>query len=199
MLLHTGTTVWVAMRARLWKCNVDQVRPASATEAVGVEVKDMCGKRAGAVDVAKEGTPPEDTWRAPVAEEEPPPRVPSPEEAEAAEPSPPVRGEELREARVDLPPPRASGGMPRRISIESTTVPSEASEGSHPEAPHAKKSRIMEPLKPSQKNLGCMAIRLPARTSPEAMKEVQPPPPASQPEQARRREHEAPKICLIHH
>eukprot|EP00439_Symbiodinium_sp_Y106_P068096 s466_g11.t1 len=60
VLLHHGTTVWVAMRARLWKCNVDQVRPASSTEALGVEVvnslqyqdlpKNLGGKRAGAVD-----------------------------------------------------------------------------------------------------------------------------------------------------
>ena len=36
VLLHSGTTVWVAMRARLRKCNVDQVRPASPPKPWGL-------------------------------------------------------------------------------------------------------------------------------------------------------------------
>ena len=136
VLLHQGTTVWVAMRARLWKCNVDQVRPANSTEALGVEVvnslqyqdllKNMEGKRAGAVDVSREGAPPEDAWEEP-REEEGPILSPGPARAEeeVSSPGPPAVASSVAEEER----------RPRRVSIQSTTVPSEGSQASdEPEA-----------------------------------------------------------------
>ena len=73
VILQNGHTVYVAMRSRLWKCNVDQLRPATQTEELGMEViqsmqykdllQQMQKQRQGAIDVEKEGPPPEDAWR----------------------------------------------------------------------------------------------------------------------------------------
>ncbi|CAE7224945.1 RE2 [Symbiodinium sp. CCMP2592] len=133
VLLHQGTTVWVAMRARLWKCNVDQVRPASSTEALGIEIvnsqqyqellRNMEGKRAGAVDVAREGSPPEDAWEEP-REEEAPVMMPTPPDGDGRDAD---QGSGPNEANSEA---GAADGQPaaerqRRVSIQSTTVPSE--------------------------------------------------------------------------
>ena len=136
VLLHSGTTVWVAMRARLWKCNVDQVRPASATEAMGVEVinsehyqellKSMQGKRAGAVDVEKEGAPPEDSWQSPVEEVSHPHKLTP-------------RRRRIRLAQGTMRLFKRAPPFQRHASQDSTTVPSESSH--HPEAPFPKRSR----------------------------------------------------------
>eukprot|EP00439_Symbiodinium_sp_Y106_P022367 s729_g2.t1 len=133
VLLHHGTTVWVAMRARLWKCNVDQVRPASSTEALGVEVvnslqyqdllKNLGGKRAGAVDVTAEGSPPEDAWEQPREEEgpviEPAVARTSGEGNEGLQENPVSAGEPTERTE-------AIDGQ-RRVSIQSTTAPSDDS------------------------------------------------------------------------
>ena len=70
--LQQGHTVWVSMRSRLLKCNSDQLRQANHKEAVGAElqrsgeIRDLLlqskAHRAGAVDVSKEGTPPQEAW-----------------------------------------------------------------------------------------------------------------------------------------
>ena len=75
VILQNGHTVYVAMRSRLWKCNSDQLRPASSTEELAMEVvtsgqyrdllQQMQGQRTGAIDVAREGTPPDDAWKGP--------------------------------------------------------------------------------------------------------------------------------------
>ena len=75
VILQNGHTVYVAMRSRLWKCNTDQLRPATSTEELGMQVilsdqyrdllQQMRGQRAGAVDVAREGVPPDAAWRTP--------------------------------------------------------------------------------------------------------------------------------------
>ena len=56
------------MRARLWKCNSDQLRPASHFESIGADlaragelqdlIKQGRSSKAGAVDVTAEGSPP---------------------------------------------------------------------------------------------------------------------------------------------
>eukprot|EP00971_Amphidinium_carterae_P186926 3710393-Amphidinium_carterae.3 len=69
VVLHSGHTVWVSMRSRLWRCNVDQLRNAASEEMLGAELvqqgqlKDLLlhlhSTRGGsAVDVASEGPPP---------------------------------------------------------------------------------------------------------------------------------------------
>lgn len=78
VILQTGHTVYVAVRSRLWKCNVDQLRPANEMEELGMQVvesrqyqdllQQMQQQRHGAVDVEREGPPPEDAWRHPSAE-----------------------------------------------------------------------------------------------------------------------------------
>lgn len=80
VILQNGHTVYVAMRSRLWKCNTDQLRPATATEELGMQVvltdqyrdllQQMRGQRAGAVDVAREGAPSDNAWRTAPAEGE---------------------------------------------------------------------------------------------------------------------------------
>eukprot|EP00971_Amphidinium_carterae_P337510 6474353-Amphidinium_carterae.1 len=71
VVLHSNHTVWVSMRSRLWRCNVDQVRNAAAEEMLGAELvqqgqlKDLVlhlhsTRGASAVDVASEGPPPPD-------------------------------------------------------------------------------------------------------------------------------------------
>ena len=148
MLLHQGTTIWIAMRARLWKCNVDQVRPANSTEALGVEImnsmqyrellRNLEGKRAGAVDVAKEGTPPEDAWEEPREEEAPITLPPATEaEAEGDLGTPGGRG---RPGEAEGEEREAT--MPRRVSIQSTTAPSEGSISL--EEPEPKRHRSLE-------------------------------------------------------
>ena len=72
VLQQSGHTVWVSMRARLLKCNSDQLRSASHEEAIGAEllkdghIKDLVSQtsshRAGAIDVASEGAPPVEAW-----------------------------------------------------------------------------------------------------------------------------------------
>ena len=67
VVLQAGHTVWVSMRARLWKRNSDQLRPATHHESIGAdmarsgELQDLITQgrstKAGAVDVTAEGTP----------------------------------------------------------------------------------------------------------------------------------------------
>ena len=69
VVLQAGHTVYVSMRSRLWKCNSEQLRPASHHESIGAalaqthELQDILAQtranRCGAVDVASEGTPDE--------------------------------------------------------------------------------------------------------------------------------------------
>ena len=71
LVLQAGHTAWVSMRSRLWKCNVDQLRPASRLEATGAELsragelQEVAAQaragRAGAIDVSQEGSPPEES------------------------------------------------------------------------------------------------------------------------------------------
>ena len=73
VILQNGHTVYVAMRSRLWKCNSDQLRPASDTEDLAMQVvmsdqyrqllQQLQQQRHGAVDVAREGTPEPEAWR----------------------------------------------------------------------------------------------------------------------------------------
>eukprot|EP00435_Cladocopium_sp_Y103_P038659 s4112_g10.t1 len=65
VILQNGHTVYVAMRSRLWKCNTDQLRPATATEELGMQVvlTDQYKDLLQHVDVAKEGSPPDSAWR----------------------------------------------------------------------------------------------------------------------------------------
>ena len=76
-------SVWVAMRSRIWKCSSDQLRPANDAEALGAEMlnsgelqailQNTKSKRASAIDVGAEGSPP------PEAFDQPPLNIESPE------------------------------------------------------------------------------------------------------------------------
>ena len=93
VLLQSGHTVWVSMRARLLKCNSDQLRPATHDESVGAELRrsgdikellqQTSSHRAGAVDVAAEGPPGAEAWDEPIVHETAPAVVPGPPEHEA--------------------------------------------------------------------------------------------------------------------
>lgn len=82
VLMQSGHTVWVSMRARLLKCNSDQLRPASRDEAIGAElqksgdIKELLDQasshRAGAVDVSSEGSPGHESCEQPIVPEEAP-------------------------------------------------------------------------------------------------------------------------------
>lgn len=100
VIMQNGHTVYVAVRSRLWKCNTDQLRPASQTEEMAMQViasrqyRDLLGQmqkqRSGAVDVEREGTPPPEAWQQPVQRSEeaatlsmpPPPSTPEGENEE---------------------------------------------------------------------------------------------------------------------
>ena len=86
VILQNGHTVYVAMRSRLWKCNTDQLRPASRTEELAMQVvssdqyrellQQMQQQRSGAVDVTREGPPPPEAWQpAAVVERRPDPAL----------------------------------------------------------------------------------------------------------------------------
>ena len=79
--LQLGHTVWVGMRSKLWKCNVDQVREATHPESLGAELlkegslADLTRwaslpKHHGGIDVAREGSPPDDAWDQPVTRDD---------------------------------------------------------------------------------------------------------------------------------
>ena len=69
VLLQAGHTVYVSMRARLWKCSSEQLRAATHYESLGASLSESSklrdvlqqGRlvRCGAVDVAAEGPPPD--------------------------------------------------------------------------------------------------------------------------------------------
>ena len=100
VIMQNGHTVYVAVRSRLWKCNTDQLRPASQTEEMAMQViasrqyRDLLGQmqkqRSGAVDVEREGAPPPEAWQQPVQRSEeaatlsmpPPPPPPEREDEE---------------------------------------------------------------------------------------------------------------------
>ena len=79
VIMQQGNTVWVSMRARIWKCSSDQLRSASHLETLGAELTKAQGledilnqtksKQAGAVDVAAEGPPERDAWSQPAVPE----------------------------------------------------------------------------------------------------------------------------------
>lgn len=88
-----GSTVFAAMRARLWKCAIEQIRPASITEQLGAIVIDRAGflellqqarggRRTEAVDISREGPPPpEEAPFAEAAEARPSPSASTEEDA----------------------------------------------------------------------------------------------------------------------
>ena len=77
MLLQSGHSVWVSMRSRLLKCNSDQLRAATHYEAMGAEIskrgdleeilQQVLSNRTGAIDVAREGTPPAEAFDSGIA------------------------------------------------------------------------------------------------------------------------------------
>eukprot|EP00439_Symbiodinium_sp_Y106_P016539 s1065_g2.t1 len=81
VVLQHGSTVWVQVRAKLWKCDTRQLRPALREEILGVQLSQESdlrellhsvtpGVRASAVDVAREGDPPAEAWE-PTRSDEP--------------------------------------------------------------------------------------------------------------------------------
>ena len=136
-LLHSGTTVWVAMLARLRKCNVDQVRPASSLDSLKYQelLRNVGARHAGAVDVGAEGSPLDDACESRVESHEG-------DAARAEIPdAPDVQdldgGRDDRVAASSVPgdpAPRRTG-----LSLDSTAVPSETS--SQSEAPPSKTAR----------------------------------------------------------
>ena len=178
VILQNGHTVYVAVRSRLWKCNVDQLRPANEMEELGMQVvqsrqyqdllQQMQQQRQGAVDVEREGPPPPDAWRRPVHRTEgapalslPNPGLP-PEEAGERERRREDVGREhhiLRERPDPVPqPPLVMGprGLPlmpreevRRGSHSTVSEPASEPRGQG-EDTEAKRRRILPPLPEAQ-------------------------------------------------
>ena len=70
VVLANNQTIYVGMRSRLWRCTSEQLRPALPSEILGKDLasdpalasllrKVISGSRTGAVDVTKEGPPPD--------------------------------------------------------------------------------------------------------------------------------------------
>ena len=131
VLLQSGHTVYVSMRSRLWKCNSDQLRAASPYESVGAalsdtqEMQEILNQsrqgRAGAVDVASEGPPPDNAEDRPV-----PPAERSNQDA-ASERLASIPEEEEEEAREPAPPPAerpgVGSGFPLRVPAPAAVEP----------------------------------------------------------------------------
>eukprot|EP00435_Cladocopium_sp_Y103_P028637 s478_g7.t1 len=77
VVLDNNGTTYVAMRSRLWRCSSSQLRAALPSEILGKDLASdpglaallqrvVSGVRPGAVDVAKEGPPPQEGALAPV-------------------------------------------------------------------------------------------------------------------------------------
>ena len=172
VILQTGHTVYVAVRSRLWKCNVDQLRPANEMEELGMQVvesrqyqellQQMQKQRHGAVDVEREGPPPEDAWRHPVrrTEGEPTLSLPHPGPVEDSE----ERGRRreamerehqlIRGIRDPMPVQQTLGnrGLPlvpreemRRGSHSTISEPASEPRGQQEDA-ESKRRRILPPL-----------------------------------------------------
>ena len=125
VIMQSGHTVWVSMRARLWKCNSDQLRPATHYESVGAElaragelqevIEQVRGSRAGAVDVSVEGTPPSEAnsheW------------VPPPENGKPMiDQSATIDDDSLPEERASTPQ-IGQGQLLREVRIPAPTTP----------------------------------------------------------------------------
>ena len=146
VLLQSGHTVFVSMRARLWKCNSDQLRAASHYEAVGAALADARTLqelldnsrqgRCGAVDVASESPPPEH------AEDE---TVPSREEGRTDH-LPPIPEEE--EALNPLAPTGdvVPGAGHALRPAQEPPVEVEVQRVQAPEAPRVRTTSVEEPL-----------------------------------------------------
>lgn len=103
VIMQQGNTVWVSMRARIWKCSSNQLRSASHLETLGAELTKAQGledilnqaksKQAGAVDVAAEGPPERDAWSQPAAPE-----------GEASPALPDVESLQQQQEQARLPP-----------------------------------------------------------------------------------------------
>ena len=152
VILQNGHTVYVAMRSRLWKCNTDQLRPANEAEELAMQVitseqykdllQQMQGQRTGAIDVAREGSPPEEAWRRPRTQREEAETIQSGggsraeageqrelgEESSGSQSSPGV-GHPLRSTPLATGPPREREAqalerrVSRRISIDTVSEP----------------------------------------------------------------------------
>ncbi len=140
LILQAGHTVWVAMRARLGKCNSDQLRPATHFESVGADlaqaeelqeiVTQTNHSRTGAVDVAGEGSPPPEAWDGPSAHagQEPAAVIqeeaalpPIPEVEEGPEPTIPLSGQPvMRNLNQPVPEAEVPIVVPSRRSSART-------------------------------------------------------------------------------
>ena len=163
VVMQSGHTVWVSMRARLWKCNSDQLRAASHHESLGAElsragelqeiVQQTRASRAGAIDITKEPSPEiEDLSEQVPPAEEVFPRVAQQEdllgdlapESEGTMANP-GRGQPLRDVvstprRVNPATPRS---MSRRSSLETVEEPlQEPPAQEQPEEPEPKIPRL---------------------------------------------------------
>jgi len=131
VILQNGHTVYVAMRSRLWKCNTDQLRPATQPEEMAMQViesrqykdllKQMQGQRTGAVDVEREGIPPDHAWRGPAQQ---------PERASAVSAGEPSDGGEASGGR----------GPPGSLEVQPSAVPHQADLGRNPGVGHPLRS-----------------------------------------------------------
>jgi len=145
VILQSGHTVWVSMRARLWKCNSDQLRAATHFESIGAdmartgELREVVAQtqhsRTGAVDVAREGPPPDEAWDGPspqalqepaaVIQESPLPTIQ--EETEELEQAPALGGQPVMRnflpTVVETTAPQPPFNQSRRSSVRTTDEP----------------------------------------------------------------------------
>ena len=167
VILQSGHTVFVSMRARLWRCNSDQLREANHYEAVGGELgrvnelQDLIRQghrsKAGAIDVASEGSPPAEAELHPLPQGHPQIASEIQESSVRAEtplfeqpdqpqelPRLPGQGQSLR--NILAPIPEDHEVEQRRQSVQSSlrSLPEPLEEPDHqgsPVEPHEKKRR----------------------------------------------------------
>ena len=157
------------MRSRLWKCNSDQLRPASDTEDLAMQVvmsdqyqqllQQLQQQRHGAVDVAREGAPGPEAWRSCAVSREEAPTLDVPAPAGALPRDLPLPDQHvsqyhpIRAPAVPLDEVRAFRARP--VSEDTASEP--AAEPASHEAPalpdarpsspdDSKRRRLLEPI-----------------------------------------------------
>ena len=148
VILANNSTVYVGMRARLWRCSTEQLRPALPSEIMGKDLaadpglasllhKVISGHRSGAVDVAREGAPP------PAARSHPVESVGEGVQIAGSSPSdgpplPPDQPSSAPDAAQPMPP----GFVPSPAAPASMNVPQEPAPIPVAAIPHAHRSNV---------------------------------------------------------
>ena len=155
VLLANNRIVYVAMRTRLWRCAPEQLRPALPAEVLGRELATdpgiaelvrqvTSGIKTGAVDVAREGSPPPDDASTPIE------RVEGAGQVQLSEADAPERGMPSMAEPVQVPSapelvPAVPPGLVQSSSPPRPRAPSDPWPDAHSPRPVSRQITEEEP------------------------------------------------------